>query len=492
VDEKLIHSLDTFVYVQFGDGTEIFYLGDCTVLPTLPSPSPDRRPVYSSIGARDYNQIGFEPGPPAATNLTITVYVREAAHYLERAKEANCPFNLYVLQARKGTARSFDNYERAWAYRDCTFTDDPIENAVETEADTLTMHSFNVTARNGRVDHRPVTITRISTIGTADLNGLGICAPNCATDCSEALGACEQFAMGADTVGGAAPDVYSTTDGGDNITISASGFQAGSGITAVSCVPTPDGRRVFLARESVTGLAAQVETALWGGSWVDTVVGETPGDGTPKDTSLFFLDRRHGWMCSNDGRVYFYNGVDWTEQDSAATASGGDQLIAIHFADALVGYAVGDNDTILSTTDGGKTWTDNPSGLGEDWLALHVFDRQRLIMGNYSIAGSGGNLFMSYDAATTWTDVTRWAVVTGVTVGYDVRFLPDGLTGYAIKSVVASAGNIYKSINGGYNWRLIETPTSNFLKALAVCQPNLGVVVGDAQGGTSFIAKISG
>jgi len=300
--------------------------------------------------------------------------------------------------------------------------------------------------------------------------------------------------MGAAAVGGGIPNVYTTTDGGETITIAASGFPATANILAVSCLNTPDGMKIVTSRDDIAGLAAGVEGALWSGAWADSIVGETPDEGTLKDSAMFFLDYRHGWLCTDEGRVYFSKdaGEVWNEQTSAYVASGGNDLRAIHFSDALVGYAVGSSDTIISTTDGGETWTGGATGIGESWLALHVFDHQRLMIGSYSIWGPGGNLFMSYDAGANWLDVTRWPVVTGVTNGWDVHFLDDGLTGYLIMNNAAGYGSIYKSINGGHDWQRIVTPANVWLQSLQICRPNLGYVVGSAHAGTSFIAKISG
>jgi hypothetical protein len=489
----LIHSLDSHVFVQFGDGQETFYLGDCTVVPSLPSPSPDRRPVFSSIGARGYEQIGFEPGSPGAPTLAITTFVAGAAHYLEQVKEADCPFNLYILAARCAANQAFNNYERAWVYRNCEFTDDPIENAVLTEDDKLMEHVFNVIAWNGRVDHRPITITRQEVSQTGDALGLAVFPPRCASDCEEAVAACQEIVIGAGSVAAAIPDFYYTLDGITWLT-QASGFVATTDVRAVGTFQNFDGDYAIAAmRDNLAGNALRCEVGVIGSSAIATV-GATPNDGAIKDSCLFVLDARHIWVCTTTGRVYFSSdgAQTWVEQASALVASGGDDLRAIRFADALVGYCVGSNDTILSTTDGGETWTDNPSGLGEDWLSLWVFSHQRLAIGAYSIFGSGGNLFMSYDAGTTWVDLSRWPVVTGVTVVWDIDFLPDGLTGYLILRIVGSPARVYKSIDGGYNWRRLEMPDNTDLQSIQICQPNLGIVVGDAHGGTSFIARISG
>ena len=489
----LAHSVDTNVYVQFGDGKECFYLGDCTVIPTLPNPATERRPVFSSIGAREHRQIGFEPGAPGSTTLAITTFVAAAANYLEQIKESGCPFNLYVLTTACGAERSINSYERAWVYRSCEITDDPIENARAIEEDKLMEHVFNVTAWNGRVAHRPITISRVATSETGDALSLGIFPPRCASDCEEAVAACQQVAVGAASVGGAIPDIYYTLDG-ETWLAQASQFDTNTDIVALATFQNLDGDYGILGvRDNTAGQPLRREVGVIGSSTVADV-GATPNEGALKDSAAFALDARHIWICTNTGRVYFSDdgAQTWSEQTTALVASGGNALRAIHFADALVGYAVGIADTVITTTNGGETWTSIPSGLGEAWLALHVFDRQRLIIGSYSIVGSGGNVFMSYDAGANWLDVTRWLVVTGVTNGWDIRFLADGLTGYLLKNYSGAEGIVCKTINGGYDWRPLETPANVWLQSIEICQPNSGFVVGSVHDGTSFIAKISG
>jgi len=491
----LAHSFDTRVFVQFGDGTECFFLGDCAVIPTLGNPATDRSPAFSSIGAREYSQVGFEPGAPGATTLAITTFVPAAANYLEQIKESGCPFNLYVLTTCEGTECSINNYERAWVYRRCEITDDPIENARATEADKLMDHVFSVTAWNGRVDHRPITIDRIETSEVGDALCVALFPPRCASDCEEAVAACQQVIIGAGSVGGAIPDIYYTLDG-KTWASAASQFQATADVTGMAVFQDLNGDYAWLGlRNGLAGLPLRCEVGTIGASAI-VDIGTTLAEEVLESSAVFVLDARHIWACTDTGRVYFSSdgAQTWAEQASALVASGGDSLQAIHFADALVGYCVGSNDTILSTTDGGETWTDNPSGMVRPpWISLWVFDRQRLMIGNYSVLGLDGNLFMSYDAGTTWNDISRWSVIAGVLISWNVRFLSDNLTGYLLVNTVAgSIGTVYKSINGGYDWRPLVTPSNTWCLSIAVCQPNLGWVVGSVTAGTTFIAKISG
>ena len=487
-------SLDTVAYVQFGDGMPVHRLGACTVIPTLPNPGPDARPAYKSVGAGDYRQIGTTPGASGVPGLTITTLLTGAANYLEEIKERGCAFNLYITTTAcvPGT---FDSWERAWVYRNCRITDDPVENVRHRQDDNLITHDFSITAWNGRIDHRPVEISRIVTSETADILSLGICSPACPSDCEQDAPPCQVVYMGGATVGGAIPDYFRTVDGGLTIDSVASGFPAASSIVAISCMrPLPPYEPgPFMVRDGITGLAMGAERDVTGAP-VDIPIGATPNEAPVKDSGLFFLDYRHGWVCTDEGRVYFSGdgGLIWTEQATALDASGGAALFAIHFADAMTGYAVGESDTIIATKNGGRTWVAmTGTGSGDTLVDVHTFNRQRLIVATLNDV-SDDALYMSHDATEIWETITNGLSIVTTDAVFSLFFLPDNLTGYLIKNSAASVGFVYKSINGGHDWRPIETPDNSILQSIEACQPNQGYVVGAAHDGTSFIAKMSG
>lgn len=76
-------------------------------------------------------------------------------------------------------------------------------------------------------------------------------------------------------------------------------------------------------------------------------------------------------------------------------------LYAIDFIDADVGYVVGAAGTILKTTDGGKTWEDSAPDLDQEFYGLHFFDTEEGV-----IVGSEGTIERTIDGGTTWTPVT--------------------------------------------------------------------------------------
>jgi photosystem II stability/assembly factor-like uncharacterized protein len=68
----------------------------------------------------------------------------------------------------------------------------------------------------------------------------------------------------------------------------------------------------------------------------------------------------------------------------------------------------------------------------------------------------------------------------------------DDLTGYLVKNTSAPLGTVYKSIDGGFSWTAITTPTNSGLNSIYICQANSAFVVGEVNAATSFIARVNG
>ncbi|MFH1003906.1 MAG: T9SS type A sorting domain-containing protein [Bacteroidota bacterium] len=62
--------------------------------------------------------------------------------------------------------------------------------------------------------------------------------------------------------------------------------------------------------------------------------------------------------------------AQWTEQTSGTT----DDLYSVYFTDDDTGYAVGENGTILETSDGGSNWEEQESGTTDDLHSVYFID----------------------------------------------------------------------------------------------------------------------
>jgi photosystem II stability/assembly factor-like uncharacterized protein len=172
--------------------------------------------------------------------------------------------------------------------------------------------------------------------------------------------------------------------------------------------------RRFRALRAATGLFLSVglfavlagaTTALAAGSWT----AQTAPAAVPTGTDfkgVYFLDRSHGWLVGGQETAgyaaYTTNGgTSWL----ASTINGGSgSLTAVHFLDALNGYAVSDAGSIYNSTDGGVTWTvisETPTGVS--YGDIHFGDSKHGCA--VGLAGTASVIVCSQDGGNNWTQL---------------------------------------------------------------------------------------
>jgi photosystem II stability/assembly factor-like uncharacterized protein len=164
-------------------------------------------------------------------------------------------------------------------------------------------------------------------------------------------------------------------------------------------------------------------------------------------------------------------GATWRQAKSVPTRN---MLTAVYFANADRGWAVGHDETILNSTDGGETWTrshfapESQQPLLDVWFA----DADRGIA-----VGAYGAYFTTVDGGKTWTS-TKFAAVdpaaakpaalatgdgTADAENFDEELPPDfHLNRIAAAGdklyIGAEAGNLYMSADGGTTWTKMPSP----------------------------------
>jgi len=152
-----------------------------------------------------------------------------------------------------------------------------------------------------------------------------------------------------------------------------------------------------------------------------------------------------------------------------------------------IGWAVGDNGTILKTTDGGATWTTQTSSFTGDLESLFFINESK-----GAIVGADG-ILITADGGTTWEVPTS----TDSAVFMRAVYFSNANNGIA----VGRFGQIHRTIDGGANWLRIGTlpfPTLGF-EDMAFADANNGIIVGDlgnifktTDGGASWVRQLSG
>lgn len=483
-------------WLQRTPGQAPEYLGGCVDLDDITEPQGDTAISLCRDARGKFKTVGRSQGVPGAVTTSFTVWVNKTKTILDDIMHAKCPVFLYSLTRECGNANVFENWVRAHVVRNGlinSIVDSNLVKRVDT-GETAVKIDLSGDYPLGRL--RSVKAAAQTIAETTDLNDIIFCDDvECAGACGPQTDAGEVGLTVGDAPAGsptAKADIWQTDDGGSvwfNTTGGAGHpFAAGEDIMSATCFDvSANSKRWLVAREGSGADYAEVAYSDdAGANWTVVVVGTVAGEGANHGGALFSFDLYHVWFCTDAGNVYFSadGGATWTLQDSA-TASGGNALNAIHFADTDHGYAVGESNTIIETTDGGETWTAITAPAAATYYSVHAFTQYRVIVGN----GIGG-LWQSWDECANWTQNTYPGYVATSRIN-DIRFLNE-TTGWMIVDTVAVVGEVYRTIDGGYDWSALDCPTNAGLNALAAVDENLAFVCGNVYAGTSFIAKISG
>jgi photosystem II stability/assembly factor-like uncharacterized protein len=154
----------------------------------------------------------------------------------------------------------------------------------------------------------------------------------------------------------------------------------------------------------------------------------------------------------------------------------GNHLSSIYFTSSNTGYAVGDDGTIMKTTDGGSNWTIFTKGPEYELRSVCFTDE------NTGYAAASGIILRTDDAGASWNTVYNgmW--------GWSSTSLcfPDFNTGYAINVT----GEIAKTSDGGLIWTSLPSISgTQYLNSAFFTNVNTGYVVGYNDYGFGAIIK---
>ncbi len=149
-----------------------------------------------------------------------------------------------------------------------------------------------------------------------------------------------------------------------------------------------------------------------------------------------FVDDNSGWASGRWGTVMHTSdgGRTWLRQRTGVDYT----LASIHFADANNGWAVGDEGTIIHTADGGKTWVKQSSPVRLFLTRVHF----RNAKVGWAV-GEHTHILHTSDGGATWTI----QFTSGDFILKSLSFADDN-TGWA----VGEYGFIFRTTNGGKTW----------------------------------------
>jgi len=182
-------------------------------------------------------------------------------------------------------------------------------------------------------------------------------------------------------------------------------------------------------------------------------------------TAVAFADAKLGWAVGHDEIILHTadGGETWTRQHYAPEAQ--QPLLDLWFADTRRGIAVGAYKSYYATEDGGSTWTRKPfepapppgakpPGPDDDIPPEYHLNRiagqgERLYIG-----AEAGQLYRSDDAGRSWR--TLVSPYTGSFFGL-LPLTSDSVLAFGLR------GNLFRSDDGGASWRKLESGTTAML-----------------------------
>lgn len=188
-------------------------------------------------------------------------------------------------------------------------------------------------------------------------------------------------------------------------------------------------------------------------------------------TRIQFIDINTGWASGSGG----YNsqavilkstnsGANWvTQYDTTGILTY--TINDIFFANSLTGYAVGWNNKILKTTNGGNYWFyQNYNVVGGMFNTVHFLDD------NTGFA-AGSDIYKTTDGGNNWLQY-----------GFNHNVMSIKMLSQNLAYASGSSGRIIMTTNGGNNWNIIVSGTTQQLYSINFVDNLTGWSMGD--GGT--------
>lgn len=454
-----------------------------------------------------YRTVNRTQASPGSVTFDIVVWKAKQRNFLQQAKERRCPIPVYIHHVFCGKHDTFLNYEQSKLHKNAIVTNTTYNNMVRRQYDEGdTPEMVGMTATLSADPDSPEVYPLVSSIGDPasedePLRDIAACSiKQCVGPCGALVDRCDVMNITADAAGAAIADGYRTANNAATFAAwAAQPFIADEHVNSIVCFQINSTTTRMLVMRGATDAGNPAEVAYSddnGATWTLANVGTTNGEFGEHSGSLFALDDRHIWACTDLANIYFSSdgGVTWTDQ-GAPTPGASEGLFYIHFIDPNYGWAVGGFRTtptglFLQTTDGGDHWNLAASEPTiERGNAVNVIDANHVWVGL-----DDGTVYFSNNWGTTWTIRNLPSTLTNLG---DLTFMTEyegALCGWK-----AGTGNgvpvIMRTWDGGFSWEeynhtaeFTSAPTYMGLNSIIICgNINELHAVGDDVGGTSLV-----
>jgi photosystem II stability/assembly factor-like uncharacterized protein len=178
-------------------------------------------------------------------------------------------------------------------------------------------------------------------------------------------------------------------------------------------------------------------------------------------TAVFFVDAEYGWAVGHDETILNSadGGETWTRSHFAPEAQ--QPLLDLWFANRVSGIAVGAYGAYFTTNDGGRHWSSAKFSPPKETVANEDdvpqdYHLNRIVgVGNrLYVAAEGGQLYRSDDRGATWRMLP--SPYEGSFFGL-VPIRGDGLLAFGLR------GHLFRSADAGETWHALDSHTTAML-----------------------------
>ena len=194
---------------------------------------------------------------------------------------------------------------------------------------------------------------------------------------------------------------------------------------------------------------------------------------------IVFTDSLNGWACGLNGTIIHTSdgGQNWNIQNTNTT----NPIIDIYFLDNLTGWALSwevNNPPygtyLLKTSDGGLNWTSDFFPPEDEYFRAIFFLNEQ-----FGLIGARQTYYTT-DGGFSWNISLRDSDMVANFPFYQIKMLNDSL-GFACGGVLDNAGIIWKTTNGGRNWKTNAISPDEIFEIYIFDSQNILALSGDPE-----------
>lgn len=194
-------------------------------------------------------------------------------------------------------------------------------------------------------------------------------------------------------------------------------------------------------------------------------------------SSICIVSDSLAWIAGEENTIVSTSdgGNNWTVQRrTIRTGFSGSYIYDIEFANSQIGIAISEDGEGYRTTNGGSTWQHFDTGEFSDLTDLFIEIANR---SNAWIVGDFNGLLRTTDAGESWTKISTSGLAISVAFSLCFRNSLDGI----ISGLSSTArGLIYRTTNGGGNWTQVYRDSTKRINDLWNAISSTYIAVGDS------------